>query len=363
MLNTEFQSPTNYLVLRKFFKIVLILIPLALVGNIVYVVLTTSPEIFRNLEKIDSRYFVLAAVLTLLPWLGQSAGIIAWSRVFKVNLAPSRALDVVLASDIGAAITPTILGGGYVKLAFLVNYGFTAPQAALVMFLGGVADTVFFALALPAAVFWTRTWENPHIIKIWREITSHWPVVATIGIILIAILVFLKKIKTKHSPDRKPAHDSLFSTIRSAISKFKTDFIVALKFVRGNGKVVFLATVFYSGLGWCGRYGAVSALVVGLGYHVDPVLFFLLQWVVFTTMTMIPTPGAIGGAEVSFALIYDGLIPSSVIPLATAAWRFVTFYMTVGLASAIFAVFRMKKFSNVKKQGEIPVTEKTKIPR
>ncbi len=55
-------------------------------------------------------------------------------------------------------------------------------------------------------------------------------------------------------------------------------------------------------------------------------------------MTMIPTPGAMGGAEVSFAIIYNGLIPASVLPVAVSAWRFITFYLLIGLGSLLFSI-------------------------
>jgi glycosyltransferase 2 family protein len=80
----------------------------------------------------------------------------------------------------------------------------------------------------------------------------------------------------------------------------------------------------------------ISMLALFLGMPFDPVLFWLLQWVVFTIMSFVPTPGATGGAELAFTAVYATLLPAGFIGLATAAWRFATFYAPVGLAALLF---------------------------
>src|SRR5690606_37698517 len=64
-----------------------------------------------------------------------------------------------------------------------------------------------------------------------------------------------------------------------------------------RGKSRFALSMTLTAIQWTARYSVISALVAFLGVPVDPVLFWLLQWVVFTLMAFIPTPGAAGGAE------------------------------------------------------------------
>ena len=51
--------------------------------------------------------------------------------------------------------------------------------------------------------------------------------------------------------------------------------------------------------------------------------------------------GAAGGAEAAFYLIYSPFLPEQVIGLATAGWRFFTFYFQLGLASLVFALLAL----------------------
>ncbi len=344
--------------IKKIIRGVLIIVPLGILGNIIYIYIFARPGIIMDLGNISITYLFFAAALALFPWPSQSLRIMIWGRIFGKTIGPGQAFRAVLASDITAAVTPTMLGGGYAKLGYLAAYGFTAGEAAMVTLLGTLEDGVFFLIALPSALWFSRAWDNPYVILAGRDLISHWPaVLMVIALMLSALLVVNRFI----SGNKKGDHPSGYSRrALKSIGKFWTDLKTASDFVLRNGKESFIACVLIAGLGWCGRYGAVSVLVLGLGYPADPVLFFLLQWVVFTTMTMIPTPGAVGGAEVSFSLVYSGLIPSPVIPIAAAVWRFVTFYLPVGLGSLIFALYGSGIPGNKSESSSFEIMENVK---
>lgn len=327
--------------ISEFTRLLLIVLPLAICGNIVYLLVVAEADLIRNLIGFNGWYMALAVFLALLPWPAQSFRIFIWGRLLRRRIAYGQCFRTVLASDLGAALSPTILGGGYVTLGFLIGYGFTAAEATLVTFLGTLVDALFFAGAIPLSIYLSRAWENPYVDNALRTLLSSWPLAVTVACLLVVALLIIRRL---NSPSRKSdsvittgQKPGLLSKMIARIVRFREDFGNAARFVLRRGKRAFAAAVLVAGLGWCGRYGAVSALAFGLGYEVDPVLFFLLQWVVFTTMTMVPTPGAIGGAEVSFSLVYRGLIPANVIPLLMSAWRFVTFYLTVGLGALLLA--------------------------
>ena len=363
MTNFSHDYEFNATNLRRFLKILLVIIPLAVAGNVVYVIVATEPGILEHLNNINGWYLTLAVALVFLPWLAQSSRIMIWGKVFKRNLGPGQAFQTVLATEIGAAITPTMLGGSYAKLGFLTGYGFSFAEATLVTFLGSLVDGVFFAIALPISLYWSRAWENPYVMRAWRVLISNWETALILIALLLAILLIIKRLKPTLNRSSlesdKGLPEGLVPRIIACLGRFQSDFFSAAGFALRRGKGAFAACVLIAGIGWCGRYGAISALIFGLGYPVDPVLFFLLQWVVFTTMTMIPTPGAIGGAEVSFALIHNGLIPSAIIPIATSVWRFITFYLPIGVGSLIFSLIRIKFTDRQIRRDDTMLREKT----
>jgi uncharacterized protein (TIRG00374 family) len=108
--------------------------------------------------------------------------------------------------------------------------------------------------------------------------------------------------------------------------------------IRTDGKARFALSVSLTGVHWIARYSIISVLIAFLGAPVQPVLFWLLQWVVFTLAAFIPTPGAAGGAEAAFFLIYSPFVPADILGLATAGWRFFTFYLLLGIASILYFI-------------------------
>jgi uncharacterized membrane protein YbhN (UPF0104 family) len=78
----------------------------------------------------------------------------------------------------------------------------------------------------------------------------------------------------------------------------------------------------------------------------------VLQVFVFALMTLVPTPGAAGGAEVMFSLIYRAFLPAGTIGLVTAGWRFLTFYFLLLLAAALSLLFGIQSLAASRPDGE-----------
>jgi uncharacterized membrane protein YbhN (UPF0104 family) len=94
-------------------------------------------------------------------------------------------------------------------------------------------------------------------------------------------------------------------------------------------------TVLLTACYWGCRYSVVIAVAASVGAQADPRQLFFLQWFVSTAITLTPTPGAALGAETAFFAIYRGLLPEGTIGVATAAWRFLTFYLLVLVAAGL----------------------------
>ena len=119
------------------------------------------------------------------------------------------------------------------------------------------------------------------------------------------------------------------------LARVRDEFVSAYELVGKFGKTRFLvAVVLTTGL-WVTRCSVATAVLYGLGTRVDPVLFFLLQWVVFMMMVFVPTPGAALGAEASFGAVIDGFVAEGILGIVTAGWRFFSFYLPLLLGLAV----------------------------
>jgi uncharacterized membrane protein YbhN (UPF0104 family) len=68
-------------------------------------------------------------------------------------------------------------------------------------------------------------------------------------------------------------------------------------------------------------------------------------------MLFIPTPGASGGAEASFLLIFGKSIPSEISFLIVSIWRFFTYYYVLIACVILYTTITL----TMKKQEEIEI--------
>jgi hypothetical protein len=336
--------------INRIIRIVSIIIPLALAGNIAYALLATDFSIMRGIGNYGVFYLIPAVVLVFVPWGAHTLRIFLWGRAFGKDLTLGESFRTAVATDLGAAITPSTIGGSYAKFGILASFGFSPGEATLITLLGTIEDAAFFMFALPMAFFVTGAWNDPGIRQVAANIARSWMVFVGIGAtIVIGYIIFVKirgRIRASDPETTRNAPTGFRQKLKARLRTYGRQFAEAWGFVKNNHKATFLQCVLLAGAGWICRYSVITLLVLGLGYTADPILFFLLQWVVFTLMTLFPTPGAVGGAEVSLALIFRGVVPLGAIPILTGIWRFFTFYLIMITGAVILIIFGVGRSRN-----------------
>jgi hypothetical protein len=242
-------------------------------------------------------------------------------KISNVNL-----LRIAVATDVGGTVTPQAVGGAPVKMAMLVQQGYKPGEAATLALLGNFEDIVFFAVAIPVSLALARPWENP----LWLQASSLLEKngVWIIGVLLFAFAVFLFFRKKSFFKNRQKKGESRWQLL---VSEFRA----ALRLIRQKGRKPFVLSILALSAQWLTRFSILLAVLLALGLSDDLLYFFLLQWMVFVAMTLVPTPGATGGAEAAFLLVFGKIIPKSAVGPALAGWRFLTYYFMLLAGVAI----------------------------
>jgi glycosyltransferase 2 family protein len=313
-------------------------LPLGVLGNIAYTWLATDRALLRSLHALPLTYLLAALALTLTPWITGSLRLLVWSRFLGHRVALVDLVRMTLVVDLGAALSPTAIGGEAFRWGMLVRHGVKPGHAATLALMPKLEDAVFFVIALPAAIVWTSAWRLPVVASSTRLLSEN--VLTIIGIAgLVALIAWLssRSALRGHAGVRVRRFGIRFrGRARRRLRRGLYDARTAFVLIATRGKARFALTLAFTALHWIARYSVIAALTLFLGVPFDPVLFWLLQWVVFTMMSFVPTPGAAGGAEVAFTAVYATLLPAGFIGVATAAWRLFTFYVPVGLAALLF---------------------------
>ncbi|MBN2244850.1 MAG: flippase-like domain-containing protein [Candidatus Aminicenantes bacterium] len=316
-------------------KILFILIPLGVIANIIFSLVETDKGIFRVLNEFSFEYILLAVLLALVPWITNSIRLKLWTRFFGTHFPIREIFKIVIGCDLGAAVSPTALGGGYVKLAMLIEKGMPAGKAASLMTLTSVEDLIFFILSLPAAIIFTSSSDQFVLHEFSSMLHNLGDKILPISIIIFSIILLLIFIKKIHNRNNKIKNKAL-SVSKGKIKKFWQDFITYYKMIGKRGKILFGFMILLAAVQWICRYSVITALLACFKVPLHPIKFFLFQWIVFTITTFTPTPGGSIGAEASFYLIYRSFIPEEIIGIVTAGWRFLTFYLQLSLGTVLF---------------------------
>jgi uncharacterized membrane protein YbhN (UPF0104 family) len=280
--------------------------------------------------NVDARYllslplFYAAVLLVLVPWITHSLRVSIWADFLGRPLHPADVLRIVLGSEVGAAITPAMAGGGFVKVAFLIERGFSAGQAASLMILGSIEDYAFFLVALPLALVALPARDVHALRPAGESLGNHVMVLGAIAISLIAALLLL----------RRP--------LLRRLGRLWHDFVGVFALIVRRGKLRFAATFGLVAVHWTCRYLATALLLECFSVSLNPLLVFILQWIVGVAALAAPTPGAMIGAEAAFYVTYHTFVPARILPAAVAGWRVLTFYWPLALAALWFSLLQWR---------------------
>ena len=310
---------TSFLDLDKIVKPLLVLVIIGVAGNLAFCLWTTDRQTLAELLNFDGRYLLLAMLLTLVPLLGHTVRTIMWTRFLGYRIGLAKLFRIVLANELAASITPTAIGGGPLKIAMLVQTGVRTGAAACVATLPTLEDLLFFIVAVPIAMTISSSWHHPVFNLIAEGIDLHWVLACLIGGVIggagLALLYRKSGFKIRR-----------WERLQEQLKAIGTDFLNVCRTIGGAGKSRLLLSVIIAGIQWTCRNAVAAMLVASLGVEVEFISFLLLQWLIFILTLFIPTPGATGGSEALFYLIFKPLIPNEILAITVGGWRFLTFY-------------------------------------
>jgi glycosyltransferase 2 family protein len=329
--------------LDRIFRTSLILVPVGLLGNLAFAWYFTDRSYLSRIGELDRRYLYLAGLLALIPWFTNAIRLLVWTRFIGHRVSFRDTFRITLGAEVASSVFPTSSGGEVFRWGMMVQRGISKGEAASIVSLGYLEDLLFFATALPLAAYFSRAWQLPVFRLGGTGLKGDAAVTGGIILGLLAALGILWRLILQGMFGQKARRFGVERTARTRRRLRKTgrDFRQVWKMVVARGKARFALTFLVTAIQWSSRYSVATAVAYFLGAQVDPLLFFLLQWVIFTAMMFVPTPGASGGAEGAFAAVYSALLPPNTVGLATALWRMLTFYFLLSVGSIIFTLFNI----------------------
>jgi uncharacterized protein (TIRG00374 family) len=317
--------PTMQTILRR-------LVPIVCIGVLFNLGLTwylTDQSQPLDWSKFSPGYLVLAAMLSLIPWLWHGLRLLIWSQFFGVPVSNLDLLRIAVVTDVGGVVAPNVVGGTPFKMGMLIQHGYRPGQAASLALLGQFEEGIFYIFVIiPVCLSVTRPWSNPLWQKTGSFLSAHGWMIALIAALLALVILALQLLRRRQA--KKNGRPSRSEQWQMLISDFRhTSRLIYVK-----GRKPFLYSMLALAGQWATRFFVLIAVLLAMGLQVDFFNIFFLQWMVFIASVFVPTPGGAGGAEAAFILVFGALIPRFAVGPVMTGWRFLTYYfiLLVGVA-------------------------------
>lgn len=315
------------------------------VVSILLVLAFTKKDLnWESLQKIRPSYFILAVVLMIGSWLAKAGRLKILVDTMGGQIPLSRMLNIHLSACFVSQVTPTTGGGLPLQVYMIyrqgVNFGHTVAASVVDSFL-----TILFYIVVA-----------PILLLIWRrqigvEQTSltvfFFLILLVCGFLLYLIFrpemvgqwtVALGQTKFFRALDRKGRLDRLGKRVSQEVIRYRE----ALTLLAQQRRTALWWSVLLTFAYW-GFYLAIApVLLLGLNIEFNLVQTMIAQLLLNFIQPFFPTPGASGGAELSFAYFFQGVVPRWALGIYVMAWRFITYYLSL-VFGAISLVYAMHK--------------------
>ena len=330
---------------RTLLRAAAVLIPLGVAAHVALSLATTDRALLASLAEVPLASIALVVGLSAVPWFTQSLRMMIWTRFVGTPLRFWSALRIYAGGVLGSAVTPSAVGGGSIRWALATRRGVPAGKAASLFSVESIEDVVFFALALPAAVFLSSADESEAVRQVSAEfadgIDSPLKYVVASGLLLALGAWAVSRLAFSGLLGPRPRRCALrlAARIRRPFQRAWRDVRQTVALVARSGKSRFILTLPLTAIQWAARYSVATVIIVALGGKLQPFLYWVLGWMTYAFSSAAPTPGAAGAAEVTFALLHAPFVPATILGLTASIWRLALFYLPASVAALVYPVF------------------------
>ena len=315
---------------------------LGVIAHLLFLLFTTDATTLDQLKKLKYPHLITISILAMLPWAFHAMRMMLWTRFIHHPLSFKDCISVIVANDLGSALTPTVVGGGPVKFAMLKRKGLDATKSSFIVLLSGTEDAIFYLIGGILATYYV----GDTLVNIFENIIGNTSSLSVV-IILISALVLLRLFKVKWWI---PLFNLLPISIRLRLGNWSSILAKALREISANfvevfkrGKLRFVLSLSLLIMQWLSKFSILMVLLTALGVNISYFDILIHQWIIWMSMLFIPTPGASGGAEAAFLLMFKNTLSGEAITLIVSTWRFFTYYFIVILSIILFQLIGVKK--------------------
>ena len=326
---------------RRTLTIALSVLPIVALINVGVLVYSLG-GIDLSEKLVRPELLALVALLVFVPMIANSIRLAIWAKFLNVDLGFRASLKVITGTMVANSVTPSATGGMPIKLLFLMGEGVDSRRSVTLISFQAAEDT-FLLVGMLAACLGITGFALFEFLGSDPELLARLDgTLRTASMIVVSVLVGLAILAAVVGGGllgrRVRGWAARFSKlVKSHTVQVAHDWLAVFR----RGKGVALINLGFSALQWVVRFSIAGLVLAAFGVDWQPVLFWMLSYLVQSISSIVPTPGGAGGAEAAFLLLFAPFVAMAVLVPAMSTWRLMHFYMPlVGAALTFFVLHR-----------------------
>ncbi len=271
-----------------------------------------------------------------------------------------QSFESIILWELASALTPSVVGGSAAAVWILKREGMRWGKSLATVFATALMDELFYLLAVPL-MFGVALLSNhpifPTIPTGIQSVENSLPVffgaayafIASLTMIILWGLVI--RPQATHHNLLRASEWSLLRRWNSSIVKWAGDLLEASAAMRNSdhwfwGRA-FLATC----VSWCARFATLNMVFLIFYDSIPHAALIARQLVLWLVLTISPTPGSSGAAELGLSAVTSDLMGVAYIAVIILIWRIATYFLYL-----IFGAFVLPRWL-LKTRNQTPPRE------
>lgn len=344
---------------RKYWNGLGLAVALSLGGLAAVAAFTSGDVAAAVLAQMRGAYFYLAVALVLGLWLCEGLRTKAILEMVGSPIGFWPALQVQLASNFAANVTPLASGGPPVETYLLWRQGVPLEQSLTMVSVRLLLTFGFFVVTVPTLLLFG--WQSLQLSHLLLVVAICAVAVMLLSFALFFYFVYRPPLVVRLAtgilglmPVRRllPNPEQVMVSLEQEVVKFNRTLSLLLRAGWRNLAVL----IGYTVLIWALFFAVAPVLLLGLGFEVPWLAATARQIVLYFLFSYVPLPGASGVAEVGYASMFASLVPRPVLAGFVAGWRLLTYFSGIAVG-APFLIRLARQPAACRSQAEGPVAK------
>lgn len=301
---------------------------------------STSWEVLKLFEWSWRSSWALAGVFACV--LLRDFGYIARLRTLSFGAFTWRqSTENIMLWELASALTPSVVGGSAVAVLILRRDGMRWGKSLATVFATALLDEAFYLIAVP--LVFGVSWLTGHLIfpeipleiaaAEWGLPTLFWMAYAFIGLLTITMLygLVLQPAAT-HRFLRRVSRGRAMNRWASRINQWADDLLEASITIRNAPSGYWTRGFTATCISWTARFLTLNMVLLIFYPQVEHAAVLARQLILWLMLSVSPTPGSSGAAELGVPAFVGDLTGLTYIAAVVILWRLVTYfiYLVIG---------------------------------